>query len=276
MPLCLGASGSVRARQIAQSASARLEVQTFCPLSSQPPSTFSARVRSDARSEPAPGSLNSWHQTISPRSVGRDEGLRCSSVPCARIVGSAHSPIGHRGCTMPARANSCAMTTCCGRAGVDPVRTRVVRRHETLLGRGMPAPLARAMTAASASISATQAPEARGLVFAARRSWRRCRARASPARCRCHVAARAEQRGQAHRPPPVQVDVVLPGVADPAEQSDRVQPDVDRAGQARCTAAAAAASANCSSGPARARRRRPRPRRTMSSTARRTSGRTCA
>lgn len=69
MPLCLGTSWSVRARQMPKWASWALEFQTFWPLSFQPPSTFSARVASDARSEPAPGSLNSWHQTMSPRSV---------------------------------------------------------------------------------------------------------------------------------------------------------------------------------------------------------------
>jgi hypothetical protein len=77
MPLCFGAAESVRARQIAQSASAASEVQTFCPVSRQPPpaapspSTRTALVRSEARSEPASGSLNSWHQTIVPVSVGQ-------------------------------------------------------------------------------------------------------------------------------------------------------------------------------------------------------------
>ena len=82
MPLCLGASGSVRARQMAQSASCARDVQTFCPVSRQPPSTFSAVVRSAARSEPAPGSLNSWHQMSSPRSVGLAKRSFCSAVPC--------------------------------------------------------------------------------------------------------------------------------------------------------------------------------------------------
>jgi len=78
MPLCLGAAGSVRARQIAQSASAAWDVQTFWPSSRHPPSAFSARVRRDARSEPAPGSEKSWHQTRSPRRVGPTKVSRCS------------------------------------------------------------------------------------------------------------------------------------------------------------------------------------------------------
>ena len=76
MPLCFGAPGSVRARQIAQSASCADEVQTFCPVSSHPSLALVARVRSDARSEPAPGSENSWHQTMSPRSVGPTKASR--------------------------------------------------------------------------------------------------------------------------------------------------------------------------------------------------------
>ena len=44
---------------------ARSEVHTFWPESSQPSSTRTARVWSDARSEPASGSLNSWHQISS-------------------------------------------------------------------------------------------------------------------------------------------------------------------------------------------------------------------
>ena len=45
--------------------------------------------RAPARSDPAPGSLNSWHQTSSPVHSGRSQRCCCSSVPCARIVGAA-------------------------------------------------------------------------------------------------------------------------------------------------------------------------------------------
>jgi hypothetical protein len=39
-------------------------VHTFCPLTSHPPSSRVARVLNAARSEPAPGSLKSWHHAI--------------------------------------------------------------------------------------------------------------------------------------------------------------------------------------------------------------------
>ena len=81
IPSCLGASGSVRARRIPQSARSAIEVQTFWPLTSQPPSIRSARVVSDARSEPAPGSLKSWHHSISPRNVGGIQRCCWASVP---------------------------------------------------------------------------------------------------------------------------------------------------------------------------------------------------
>ena len=91
-PLCLGALASVRARQIAQSASRASDVHTFWPVSSQPPPPSpapapSALVRSAARSEPASGSLKSWHQVISPRSVGPANRSAWAGVPWPRIAG---------------------------------------------------------------------------------------------------------------------------------------------------------------------------------------------
>ena len=111
MPLCCGASGSVRARQIAKSVSCASDVHTFWPVSRQPPSTRTARVRSAARSEPAPGSLNSWHQVSSPSSVGRTNRSRCASEPCARIVGAAQPPILRSGRSTPAAASSWSITS---------------------------------------------------------------------------------------------------------------------------------------------------------------------
>ncbi len=61
MPSCRGAAGSVLAMQIPQAACLASEIQIFWPVIRQPPSTRSALVRNPARSEPAPGSLNSWH-----------------------------------------------------------------------------------------------------------------------------------------------------------------------------------------------------------------------
>ena len=46
-----------------------------------------ARVESAARSLPAPGSLNSWHQTSSAPRIRGIQRARCSSVPCAISVG---------------------------------------------------------------------------------------------------------------------------------------------------------------------------------------------
>ena len=75
MPLCFGASGSVRARQTPHCALCAADVHTFCPVSFQPPSARTAFVRSEARSDPAPGSLNSWHHDELAAQRRRDEPL---------------------------------------------------------------------------------------------------------------------------------------------------------------------------------------------------------
>src|ERR1700683_1525620 len=56
MPSCLGTLVLVRTRQKIQSAWSAYEVQIFEPLTIKSSPLSSARVRSDARSEPAPGS----------------------------------------------------------------------------------------------------------------------------------------------------------------------------------------------------------------------------
>ena len=55
-------------------------VQTFCPLIRQPPSTLVALVLMPAASDPAPGSLNSWHQTTSWSMAGRTQRATCSGL----------------------------------------------------------------------------------------------------------------------------------------------------------------------------------------------------
>src|SRR6516164_1616184 len=55
MPRCLDASGSVRTRQNIRSACCAPDVQIFWPFTTNSSPTISARVRSDARSEPEPG-----------------------------------------------------------------------------------------------------------------------------------------------------------------------------------------------------------------------------
>jgi hypothetical protein len=59
IPRCLATSRSVRAKQIAQSASAAWVGHTFWPFRRQPPCAQTAVVLSDTKSDPAPGSLNS-------------------------------------------------------------------------------------------------------------------------------------------------------------------------------------------------------------------------
>ncbi len=63
MPAWRQLPGSVRASRMAQSALAAPLVQTFWPVTIQSSPSGTARVRRLARSEPASGSLNSWHQT---------------------------------------------------------------------------------------------------------------------------------------------------------------------------------------------------------------------
>ena len=111
MPLCFGASGSVRARQTPHCAQFARDVHTFCPVSFQPVAGLLVRartafIRSEARSEPAPGSLNSWHQNSSPLNVAGTNRSICSGLPCSRIVGAAHQPITRSGRTTPAAAIS--------------------------------------------------------------------------------------------------------------------------------------------------------------------------
>ena len=66
IPACFGASGSVRTVAIPQSARRAPLVHTFWPLTSQPPSMRVPWVEMAAASDPAPGSLNNWHQGSSP------------------------------------------------------------------------------------------------------------------------------------------------------------------------------------------------------------------
>ena len=71
MPWCLGRSGSVRASSRPKLARWATVVQTFWPLSTHSSPSRSARVARLATSEPAPGSLNSWHQISSQVNSGR-------------------------------------------------------------------------------------------------------------------------------------------------------------------------------------------------------------
>ena len=118
--MCLGALASVRARQIAQSAWRASDVHTFWPVISQPPSARSALVRSEARSDPASGSLKSWHQVISPRSVGPANLSAWAGVPWPRIAGIAQPPMTMSGLARPARSSSSSMTRRAAGAAASP------------------------------------------------------------------------------------------------------------------------------------------------------------
>ena len=65
------------------------DVHTFCPVTTQSSPSRTARVASEARSLPAPGSLNSWHQTSSQVHSGRSQRCCCSCDAQAMIVGAA-------------------------------------------------------------------------------------------------------------------------------------------------------------------------------------------
>ena len=111
IPRCLGTSQFVRASSSPKSAVAAPVDQTFCPVTSQSSPSRSALVVSPARSEPAPGSLNSWHQVISPVTVGRMNRRLRSSLPCSTSTGAASimpRPSGGPGTT--ARLSSAATT----------------------------------------------------------------------------------------------------------------------------------------------------------------------
>ena len=86
MPSCLATSGFVRTVAKPNAARCAPLVHTFWPLTSQPPSTRVARVFTPAASEPASGSLNSWHQITSRLSAGRTQRATWSSVACCTSV----------------------------------------------------------------------------------------------------------------------------------------------------------------------------------------------
>ena len=65
MPSCFGTSGFVRTVAKPMPATCAPLVHTFWPLTSQPPSTRVAFVLMPAASDPASGSLKSWHQVTS-------------------------------------------------------------------------------------------------------------------------------------------------------------------------------------------------------------------
>ena len=70
-PCASAASGSVRATSMPHRREWASVVQTFWPLTIHSSPSRTPRVDRPATSEPAPGSLNSWHQISSPVNSGR-------------------------------------------------------------------------------------------------------------------------------------------------------------------------------------------------------------
>ncbi len=106
-PRCLGASLSVRATSMHHFAWCAYVVQTFWPVTTHSSPLRTARVFSEARSEPDPGSEKPWHQISSADRIGARKRCFCSSVPWAMTVGP---PIARPStlaiCGAPARATS--------------------------------------------------------------------------------------------------------------------------------------------------------------------------
>ena len=111
MPWCLGTSGSVRASSIPMSAFWPLEVHTFWPFTIHSSPSRTARVWRPARSEPAEGSLNSWHHDWRPVTMSRTYRSICSWVPWVAMVGAASSSPSPSGAPAARRSRSMAWAT---------------------------------------------------------------------------------------------------------------------------------------------------------------------
>ena len=138
MPLRFGASTSVRASSRHQSACRAPLAHSFCPLTTKRSPSRRAVVRRLARSEPASGSENPWHQISPSRMAGRCR-RRCSSVPATSSVDAAWwidtKASTRRGASWA--ASSWYSTTCCGDRHAAaplgrPVRHRVPGRPQPL------------------------------------------------------------------------------------------------------------------------------------------------
>src|SRR3954454_20261961 len=120
MPLCFGASGLERVTSMPQSARWAIVFHTFCPLTIHSSPSRTALHASPAKSLPAPGSLNSWHQRSSPVNIGRRNRWRCSSVPWVTIVGPASARKNDPGSAPDAPAARSRWSTTFCRSGRTP------------------------------------------------------------------------------------------------------------------------------------------------------------
>ena len=238
MPACCLASGSVRARQMPQSARCGERGPDLLP--GEPPAALSARrdptpwsAATRGRS-PAPGSLNSWHHSISPRRVGPTKRSRCSSVPWARIVGAAQAPILRSGRCDAGPGELLVDDELVHRVGAEPVRRGPVRASgsRSRRERARCSAVRRGRRSAAASVAHLGAEGVVGVAevdvhvaaYVARGEV------GQP----CGVRARgADQAAQGERAAQVEVGVVLEGEADPAEHLDAGLRDRDRAVEAR-------------------------------------------
>ena len=99
--------GPVRARRNPKSDHSALLLHTFCPSITYSSPSRRARVRSEARSLPASGSLNSWHQVCRPLRMSGRCARFCSSVPKVKSAKAARCVWSVNGGS-PARASSSA------------------------------------------------------------------------------------------------------------------------------------------------------------------------
>ena len=92
-PEKLFVAGSVRASSVIRSARTGCVIQVLLPVTtySDPSADFTARVRSEPRSEPVLGSVNTAVGRISPDAMAGSHLAFCSSVPPIRISSAAIS-----------------------------------------------------------------------------------------------------------------------------------------------------------------------------------------
>src|SRR3954454_18923139 len=111
IPRCLGTSQSVRASNMPKSAEWALVLHNFWPFTTHSSPSCTAVVVKPARSEPLPGSLNSWHHVSSPVTIRANNICLSSSEAWMRIVGAASDmPLPSGAPTAPAAVSSDATT----------------------------------------------------------------------------------------------------------------------------------------------------------------------
>ena len=106
-------------------------VQTFCPVTTHSPFDLTARVFSEARSEPESGSEKPWHQISSPERIGRSQRSFWVSSPWAMTTGP---PM-----TMPRTFTGCGALACAISSPNSACSTSVAPRPPYSLGHEKPA-----------------------------------------------------------------------------------------------------------------------------------------